>query len=121
MRVQQWTTGMMPLLVFAVFVTVSPSAGQVEHAPTVALCQADQRLWLSKIEEGDSPTLAKWDVLSQWDTEMTNCQKVDVAHRWDYYNLAAEISATQGSRMLHFIQRHDMWQKFLNEDAAGQR
>ncbi len=108
------------LILTVTLVTLCVSA-QVEHAPSVAQCQADQRLWLSKIEEGDSPVLANWAVLSQWDTEMTDCQKVDVAHRWDYYNLAAEISATQGSRMYHFMERHDMWQKFLEEDAAGKR
>jgi hypothetical protein len=106
---------------FVVVVMVSLAVGQVEHAPTVAQCQADQRLWLSKIEEGDSQTLAKFDVLSQWNTEMIHCQKVDPTHSWDYNNLAGEISATQAARMLHFIQRHDMWQKFVSEDAAGQR
>jgi|SRR4029077_8454721 hypothetical protein len=102
-------------------VMVSLSVGQVEHAPTVAQCQADQRLWLSKIEQGDSPALAKFDVLSQWSTEMIDCQKVDPTHSWDYNNLGWEISTTQATRMLSFIHRHDMWQKFLNEDAAGQR
>jgi hypothetical protein len=28
-------------------------AGQVEHAPTVEQCQADQRLWLAEIEVRD--------------------------------------------------------------------
>jgi len=109
------------ILILAGLVLAAPLVAQVEHAPTVAQCQADQRLWISRIEEGDSTKLPRWDVLSGWYTEITDCEEVDPTHRWDYYNLAAEISATQGRRMYHFIKSHAMWQKFLDEDAAGKR
>jgi hypothetical protein len=36
---------------------VAVSVGQdVQHAPTVAQCQADQRLWLSKLEAAPPDT-----------------------------------------------------------------
>jgi hypothetical protein len=37
------------LLVLASLILTASLVGQVEHAPTVAQCQADQRLWLSKL------------------------------------------------------------------------
>lgn len=114
------TVIMKRLLIVGVFV-VAAVGQDVQHAPTVAQCQADQRLWISRIEKGDSSNLPKWAVISGWYTEISDCEKVDPTHKWDYYNLAAEISATQARRMYHFIKSHDMWQKFLDEDAAGKR
>jgi hypothetical protein len=44
------------LLILSVFVLAA--VGQdVQHAPTVAQCQADQRLWSAEIGKGDSPKL----------------------------------------------------------------
>jgi hypothetical protein len=109
------------LLVLSVFVLTA--VGQdVQHAPTVAQCQADQRLWLSEIEEhGDSPRLPKFLEVDERRLEMLACKAVDPENRWRYYNTAAEIESLQEHRLNDFIARHDMWQKFLDEDAAGKR
>ena len=65
---------------FLVLTFVGTSATQeVKHAPTVEQCQADQRLWLSKIEVGDNDVSANFTELSGWSREMLDCQHVDPA------------------------------------------
>lgn len=57
---------LMSLLIVFIFVFVAVGQ-EVQHAPTVAQCQADQRLWLSKLEDGDkSSALPEFDVLTKW-------------------------------------------------------
>jgi hypothetical protein len=94
--------------------------GQVEHAPTVAQCQADQRLWLSELEES-APHLPAYDVLTQWQVEMRDCKNVDPSNYWTYYNTQSEIGAEKSSRMKDFLDRHDLWTQFKQEDTAGKR
>jgi hypothetical protein len=93
--------------------------GQVEHAPTVAQCQADQRLWLSELE-GDTNSIT-YTALRDWSVEMIDCQKVDPAHEFAYYNTEGEASILQNMRLMHFIKRHGTWDTFLAEDTAGKR
>jgi hypothetical protein len=50
--------------------------GQIEHAPTTEQCQADQRLWLSKLEQSQSNDLPDYQTLSQWAHEMNDCDKL---------------------------------------------
>ena len=107
-------------VILAVILTAS-LRGQVEHAPTVAQCQADQKLWLSKIEEGHREQLPAFRVLSVWVTEMNDCGRIDTANAWTYSNTSGEIIAEQATRTLDFITRYDLLQKFLEEDAAGKR
>jgi len=101
--------------------TASLIGQEIKHAPTVAQCQADQRLWLSEVEEGDSPRLPKYNVLSEWDREMTDCATVDPNNKWTYYNTGEEIAEMQDTRLVHFVRRHGLWTQFKAEDDAGQR
>lgn len=111
------------LLILSVFVFVA--VGQdIEHAPTVAQCQADQRLWLSEIEANDkdsSVQLPDMSVLHQWLREMNNCITVDPENKTRYYNTVGEIDAEMLLRTESFIRRHALWSKFMGEDAAGKR
>lgn len=97
-------------------------AGQIEHAPTVAQCQADQRVWLSKLEslpiDGNLPDLR---TVTKWSQEMIDCEEVDPQHRWQYYNVRGELAFVEAFRYGHFLERHGLWEKFLAEDAAGKR
>lgn len=93
--------------------------GQVEHAPTVAQCQADQRLWLPQIESSDS-TLT-YDVLSQRASEMSDCASVDPPNNVRYVNTYSEATAVRLMRLSHYVQRHELWMQFEAEDAAGKR
>jgi hypothetical protein len=115
--------GMMKrLLVVGCLVLSASLTGQIEHAPTVAQCQADQRLWFSVIErENSSELVPAFDILTQWHHEMRDCEKVDPDNKWTYYNTGAEINAEKITRMVSFLDRHGLWGQFKNEDAAGKR
>ena len=95
-------------------------AGQIEHAPTVEQCQADQRLWLSEVEDSNPATHTLYATLDQRSVEMERCRKVDTANQHKYYNAESEMTAEQTLRMKHYLMRHDLWMKFMTEDALGE-
>ncbi len=100
---------------------VSNFSQQVEHAPTVAQCQADQAVWLSKLENEHGLDDVAYLSLTAWVNEMLQCKIVDQSNGTKYSNTASEAVAAQQVRASDFIYRHSLWQKFLAEDAAGQR
>lgn len=93
---------------------------EVEHAPTVEQCQADQRLWISKIED-DVAKDASFYTIGAWQVEMHNCEKVDPPNHWKYYNTAEEASEVQFNRMMKFLIKHSLLLQFVTEDAEGKR
>ena len=112
------------LLVLGWLVLAASLVGQVEHAPTVAQCQADQRLWLATIEadaSGEKTGLPNIYVMRAWSVEMGQCKDVDPGNRFKYYNTQAEIATDEMLRLRHFLDRHDLLGKFIEEDAAGKR
>jgi hypothetical protein len=112
------------LVILGVILSASFVAGQgqIEHAPTVARCQADQRLWLAQLEvDARSNTLPTVDVIRTWSSGMMKCEDVDAANRLKYYDTESEIITERMLRLEHFLDRHDLWQKFKAEDAAGVR
>jgi hypothetical protein len=94
---------------------------QVEHAPTVAQCQADQRLWYSKIEADHGLDDVTFSTLVGWGTEMVQCEIVDPQNHLKYSQTNSEDIAERATRELNFISRHGLGQQFLAEDAAGKR
>jgi hypothetical protein len=91
-----------------------------QHAPTVAQCQADQRLWLSDLEEPHN-SLPVYAVLGQWNVEMSVCETVDPDNFWKYYNTRGEISSERVIRLVDFLDRHNLTDQFKAEGAAGKR
>jgi hypothetical protein len=109
-------------VVLSLFFLTASLTGQVEHPPTVAHCQAHQRLWMSKVEASDyTDYLPGWDTISQWASEMEECQTADPNNHAAYYNLRAKILVLKSVRQQHFIVRHDLYDQFIAEDAAGKR
>lgn len=108
-------------LVLGWLVLTASLTGQVEHAPTVAQCQADERLWISYVEHKKDEDLPPLTVLSDWTLEMEDCQKVDRENGRLYFNLSSEILALRLTRMSHFLARHALYKQFIDEDAAGKR
>ena len=108
------------LLVLVSLILTASLIGQVEHAPTVAQCQADQRLWLSDLEQNPHK-LPEMSVIVKWNGEMGDCEKVDPDNRFRYYNTSGEIAAEEIARMQHFFDRHGLWTQFMDEDSAGKR
>ena len=107
-------------VVLSLFVLTASLTGLVEHPPTVAQCQAHQRLWMSKVE-GSEDYLPGWDTMSQWASEMEECQTVDPNNHAPYHNLEAGIRVFKSMRQLHFLVRHDLYDLFIAEDTAGKR
>jgi hypothetical protein len=107
------------ILAFAVVLLAASLTGQVEHAPTVAQCRADQRLWRSQLDK-DASSL-KYAALRTMAEEMIACDTVDPPNHQDYYDAATIASTNIVIRMSAFMQRHQLWHEFLAEDAAGKR
>jgi len=67
---------------------------EVKHAPTIEQCRADQKLWLSKIEETDYLPVS-FRELQGWATEMEDCVKVDPDFRTASRHTECEVTATK--------------------------
>jgi hypothetical protein len=112
------------ILVFALIASFSSLTGrqvQIKHAPTVDQCQADQRLWLSKLGTAPDTDLPNFSTLTEWESEMNDCQTVDPVNQAKYYNTQEEASEVQSRRLLRFIGRHGLYEQFVTEDAIGKR
>jgi hypothetical protein len=109
------------LAALVLFFSVSTSPQDVEHAPTVAQCQADQALWLSTLEDEHTADNVIFPTLQAWEHEMNQCTSVDPPNHNKYYNTWSEAIADESLREYRFIKRHGLLDKFVAEDAAGKR
>jgi hypothetical protein len=109
------------LVLTCVILTASLVGQDVQHAPTVAQCQADQRLWDSEIMNKSRDDLPVVGILQKQTSEMRDCLSVDPPHQFQYIVTTDEIDAEELIRTLHFLQRHNMMADFKTEDAAGKR
>jgi hypothetical protein len=107
------------LLAVLAVLAVNVKSQNVEHAPTVAQCQADQGLWYSKLEADEHDMSVK--TLSDWKDEMVKCRSVDPQKLFLYLLTGTEANAMVADRMMSFILRHDLALQFLEEDAKGLR
>jgi hypothetical protein len=98
-------------------------AQEVQHAPTVAQCRADQSLWLSKLEtQGLTDiNLVSYNGLHGWVGEMLDCVQVDPQFQTRYGSTIGETHAAMNLRLEKFLTRHNLYNQFLAEDAAGKR
>lgn len=96
---------------------------QVKHAPSIEQCRADQRLWQSKLNAVESFTEVGAKELVGWGTEMGECLEVDPSPIFQkaYADTRADTTAVQAIRMFHFIDRHNLFEQYLAEDAQGKR
>ena len=112
------------LLLLLVIPYQSIHAQEAKRAPTVALCQADQRLWRSKLEQAPIPSGVK-DVsfmeLLNWYPEMKDCINVDPDYRTDYLATLGLVDTRQYMRLVNLLDRHHLTgDQFLAEDERGQ-
>ena len=121
------TVSVLWLLAFAMLVSGHAFGQDIEHAPTVDQCQADQRLWLSEVRDdgakdwAHSATNTSARTLILWGHEMTICGNVDPNNDAVYSHTWQLIQLTLNSRVEDFVMRHGVWQQFLAEDKAGKR
>jgi hypothetical protein len=102
-------------------VILSASTFAQEHAPTLDVCQADQHLWHSEFQKDRATVALDFETLRLRAKEMYDCAKVDSAHEEAYENTGDAAGWAIGIRVNHFMSRHDQWDKFVEEDAAGAR
>ena len=98
-------------------------AQKVQHAPTVEQGRADQKLWLSELEElNHAGTVnVSFVELQGRISETMDCWHIDQKF-WDQYAYTnGETYAEQLVRLMHFLDRHHLFTQFLAEDAQGQR
>jgi hypothetical protein len=116
----KWITAMM-FIVGAAGAQQTPNqfaANQdVEHAPTVAQCQAEQRLWRAEIEESVQDHSAHLPGIHG----IRECEKVDPENRLRYHNIESELTVEEKMRMEDFLHHHQLWDKFITADADGER
>jgi hypothetical protein len=102
---------------------ISARSAQVEHAPSVKQCRADQVVWRTTLED---PTLSAAETFATffaWSKEMLDCAKVDSSPSrvFDYFKTASEASNAMGARETDFLMRHNLYDQFLEEDKQGKR
>lgn len=96
-------------------------AQEAKHAYTVEQCRADQRLWLAKLEIVNGFPAVSAKELAVWVVEMGECQKIDPARREPYARTRCEAIDAQATRLFRFIERHNLFGQYLDEDAQGKR
>ena len=111
------------LLAAAILVAVPALGQEAEHAPTVAQCQADQRLWMAKLEGDEGLTLkdVTLNTLAHWEAEMVQCEVVDSPNHSRYFDTDVEAVSAESHRQFSFIKRHGLLEQFVAGDAAGKR
>jgi len=76
---------------------------EVQHAPTVEQCRADQRLWLSELEGPPGPPASIGSIgypeLLKRSDEMYACRAVDPDFEHQYYNVMGEIAFARVVRL----------------------
>jgi hypothetical protein len=107
------------LVIFGFISVNSIGAQELKHAPTVEQCRADQELWLSKLD-AESILLIDFRELNDWSREMRQCMAVDQKFEDRYYNTVAEANFAKARRFANFLDRHNLYEQFLTEDAQGQ-
>ena len=113
-------------------IAATAHAQEVQHAPTVAQCQADAALWQS--QSGDFfrahkshdakntavASLTAKELLAR-SIEMADCLTVDSGHDEDYSMVQSTYFELFGDRMNNFMKRHNLMEQFFKEDEAGRR
>ena len=108
-------------LLFALVFVGTAWSQEVKHAPTVEQCRADQKLWMSKLEDETTAVSINFHELQGWFHQMIECRTVDTELSVRYYNTLGEIDAEEVIRLEGFLSRHRLYDQFLAEDIQGKR
>jgi hypothetical protein len=52
---------------------------------------------------------------------MAECRTLDPENVRQYYHTLGDLGFDQASRLEHFLDRHGLYDKFIEEDKAGKR
>lgn len=109
-----------------------------KHAPTVAQCLVDVKLWYNEadareylkaqdaLQDDNTPNRTAYARLSISEvrlrlSEMKDCARVDDANLSNYHEAAEFYFDIFGDRLFRYLQRHDLFQQVEKEDAEGKR
>jgi hypothetical protein len=129
---------MTELVIAAVFVfTMVAVPQEIGHAPTFQSCSADLNLWSSQVpgfptstseQEQEGTKLLTVREMTQRASYLNDCAQAYPALN---KNRSGELSAMASlvlvyqveiqGRLFHFLHRHDLYEKFRDEDEAGKR
>jgi hypothetical protein len=103
-------------------VTLAPTqTTQIEHAPTVEQCKADQRLWAAETQIEKSKNLPAHRAMVVRSEETGACANVDPENRAGYLGVMVLTFGDLLHRYSDFVDRRSMRDQFAAEDAAGKR
>ena len=120
------------------YLALARGACSQEPIPTVEVCRADYATWhdttemknyyvqeTQHISNGTTNTnpIVRLSVrqISRQLIEMSMCISVDVPNKDNYYEMQRFFDDVLTDRYRSFLARHNLWQQFTLEDAAGER
>jgi hypothetical protein len=118
----------MKLVLAVIFSTCSllvSSWGEPQkHAPSVAQCRSDAAAWNKEEEtvpkDKDVGYQLPFGELLKRQREMMSCVKLETQHG-QYRTIYHVYTTAMYARYQHFLERHQLMEKFLDEDSKGSR
>ena len=125
-----------PILTAIFFFVCGPSVSSVgkpqKHAPSVAQCRSDAAAWNKEEDAGpkdkDVGYQLSFGELLKRQGEMLDCMMLDSQHSPDgevvrvlYEKITGVYSTAMMVRYQHFLKRHQLMEKFVEEDEKGLR
>jgi hypothetical protein len=104
-----------------------------KHAPSAAQCRADAAAWNKEEDAGPKDKDVGYQLpfgeLLKRQREMMDCMKLDSARqdgavagvRTSYRTIYHVYTTAMYARYHHFLERHQLMEKFLDEDSKGSR
>ena len=117
-------------IAFVLLARLAGSQQPTQQMPSATKCRADQRLYISKLNEATKLWLAndnkgewplpKMEGLTSWSEEMNSCKKADPVNKCAYDFTIGEINAEKVIRFGQFLHKHNLVEQFREEDAKGE-
>jgi hypothetical protein len=119
----------MNIAFMAIFLTcgfVASSSGEPQkHAPSVAQFRSDAAAWNKEEDTGpkdkDVGYRLSFGELLKRQREMMDCVKLDGGVRTSYRTICHVYTTAMYAGYQHFLERHELMEKFLDEDSKGSR
>ena len=122
--------------VLVLFLAMSQPVCSQDHAPTSDQCKADMRLWSAQLDDYEQKETARIQsgfpnnsIASGWTLpqvtnrakEMMTCTVVDRWYALEFTKTEGRLRQVYMNRLVRFVQRHNLMQQLLQEDADGLR
>jgi hypothetical protein len=113
------------MAIFLICGFVASSWGEPQkHAPSVAQCRSDAAAWNKEEDTGPKDKDVGYQLpfgeLLKRQREMMSCVKLETQHG-QYRTIYHVYTTAMYARYQHFLERHQLMEKFLDEDSKGSR